>query len=363
MKLFRTDPLISTHQVLSKLKLSIVILNWNGRHHLQRFLPSVVKYSQFDWVEIVVADNCSTDDSYSVIHQEFQGVKYLQLDRNYGFAKGYNLALKDNYSDYLLLLNSDVEVTQNWLDPLIKMMDDNPLIGACQPKIMQLDQPGKFEYAGASGGFIDRFGYPFCRGRLVNEQEEDIGQYDDPISVFWASGAAVMVRGSMWHEFGGFDTDFWAHMEEIDLCWRMKNRGYKIAICPTSKVFHLGGGSLSYGSPQKIFLNFRNNLFLLYKNLPKERLYNTLLIRMIIDGVAAIQFLVTGQLKAFLKVLEAHFNFYKSLKQLKLKRKVLLQKVTTSNHPEVYQGSLIMDFFISKKKKFSSLNFPVNKLN
>ena len=321
-----------------------------------------MKYSNCDWAEIVVADNFSQDNSYNIISKEFPEIKYLQLDHNYGFATGYNLALKDNKADYILLLNSDVEVTENWLDPLIKMMDDNPLIGACQPKIMRLDQPEKFEYAGASGGFIDLYGYPFCRGRFVNVQEEDIGQYDDPISVFWASGAAVIVRGSLWHEFGGFDDDFWAHMEEIDLCWRMKNRGYKIAVCPTSKVFHLGGGSLSYGSPQKIFLNFRNNLFLLYKNLPIGKLFNTLFIRMILDGVAAIQFLVTGQFKGFAKVLEAHLDFYKNLKKLKRKRKELLQKVTTTNHPEVYHGCLIFDFFIARKKKFSDLNFTTTKL-
>ena len=198
---------------------------------------------------------------------------------------------------------------------------------------------------------------------MVDVQEEDIGQYDDAISVFWASGAAILVRGNLWHKFGGFDADFWAHMEEIDLCWRMKNQGYKIAICPASRVFHLGGGSLSYGSPQKIFLNFRNNLFLLYKNLPKGKLFNTLFIRMLLDGVAAMQFLVTGQLKAFSKVLEAHFDFYKSLKQLKVKRKVLLQKVTNLYHPEVYKGSLIFDFFIARKKKFSELNFTTNKLH
>ena len=344
------------------MKLSVVILNWNGAHHIRRFLPSVIKHSQFDWVEIVVADNYSSDDSYNVISKEFPSVKYLQLDQNYGFAKGYNNALKNNISDYILLLNSDVEVTENWLEPLIKMMDEDPLIAACQPKIMQLDQPDRFEYAGASGGFIDRYGYPFCRGRIVNIQEQDLGQYDDQISVFWASGAAVLVRGSLWHEFGGFDTDFWAHMEEIDLCWRLKNRGYKIAVCPTSIVLHLGGGSLSYGSPQKIFLNFRNNLFLLYKNLPKGRLYKTLFIRMLLDGIAAIQFLITGQLKAFFMVLKAHLDFYRNLRKLKLKRKVLLQKVTTPNHPEVYNGSLIFDFFIARKKKFSSLNFKPSKL-
>lgn len=345
------------------MKLSIVILNWNGSHHLKRFLPSVVKYSNYDWVEIVVADNHSDDDSRKVVEQEFPTAEFLQLDRNYGFAEGYNRALKNNDAKYLLLLNSDVEVTENWLEPLIRMMDSNPLIAACQPKIMQLDQPEKFEYAGASGGFIDQYGYPFCRGRLVNFQEHDLGQYDGPISVFWASGAAILVRGTCWHEFRGFDSDFWAHMEEIDFCWRMKNWGYKVAICPESKVFHLGGGSLSYGSPQKIYLNFRNNLFLLYKNLPKGTLYKTLFLRMILDGVAAIQFLVTGQFTAFTKVLAAHRDFYKSLGVLRKKRKELLSKTVTTVHPEIYKGSLIFDFFILKKKTFSSLHFSTNRID
>ena len=219
----------------------------------------MVKNSNFDWAEIVVVDNLSTDDSYKVIKKEFPTVRYVQLGRNYGFANGYNIGLKNNTAEYLLLLNSDVEVTPNWLEPMIQLMDTHPLLGACQPKVRQLAQPDQFEYAGASGGLIDRYGYPFCRGRILNYQEQDLGQYDDAISVFWASGAAVLVRGSLWREFGGFDSDFWAHMEEIDLCWRMKNRGYQIAVCPASTVFHLGGGSLSYGSPQKVFLNFRNN--------------------------------------------------------------------------------------------------------
>ncbi len=344
------------------MKLSIVILNWNGSHHLKRFLPSVVKYSNYDWAEIVVADNHSDDESRIVVEQEFPGVKFLQLDRNYGFAEGYNSALKNNDAEYLLLLNSDVEVTKNWLEPLVQMMDSNSLIAACQPKIMQLGHPEKFEYAGASGGFIDRYGYPFCRGRLINFQEQDVGQYDDPISVFWASGAAILVRGKYWHEFDGFDSDFWAHMEEIDFCWRLKNRGYKIVVCPESKVFHLGGGSLSYGSPQKIYLNFRNNLFLLYKNLPKGKLYKTLFLRMVLDGVAAIQFLVTGQFKAFTKVLAAHRNFYKSLGALRKKRKELLSKAVTTIHPEIYKGSIIFDFFITQKRTFSSLHFPTKPI-
>ncbi|NEW82892.1 MAG: glycosyltransferase family 2 protein [Mariniphaga sp.] len=344
------------------MRLSIVILNWNGCHHLRRFLPSVLKYSNYDWAEIVVADNYSSDESREVVEKEFPNVKYLQLDRNYGFAEGYNRALKNNEAEYILLLNSDVEVTGNWLEPMLKIMDSNPLIGACQPKIMQLEHPEKFEYAGASGGFIDHYGYPFCRGRIVNFMEQDLGQYDLPISVFWASGAAILVRGKLWHEFEGFDADFWAHMEEIDLCWRMKNRGFKIAVCPQSKVFHLGGGSLSYGSPQKIYLNFRNNLFLLYKNLPKEKFYKIMFLRMILDGVAALQFLITGQFTAFTKVPAAHRDFYKSLGRLRKKRKVLLSKVVATDHPEIYKGSIIFDFFISKKRKFSSLKFPANEI-
>jgi GT2 family glycosyltransferase len=345
------------------MKLSIVILNWNGSHHLKRFLPSVIKYSNFDWVEIVVADNHSDDDSRKVVEKEFPRSRYIQLSQNYGFAEGYNRALQGNEAEYILLLNSDVEVTEGWLEPMIRMMDSNQLIAACQPKIMQLDHPEKFEYAGASGGFIDHNGYPFCRGRLVNFQEHDLGQYDDPISVFWASGAAMIVRGDVWKELGGFDADFWAHMEEIDLCWRMKNRGYKVVVCPQSKVYHLGGGSLAYGSPQKIYLNFRNNLFVLFKNLPKGKLNTTLFSRMLLDGVAAIQFLVTGQFKAFTKVLGAHRDFYKSLRKLRKKRKVLLSQTVSTNHPEIYKGSLIFDFFIANKRKFSSLHFPTNEID
>ncbi len=319
----------------------------------------MIKYSSFDWSEIIVADNFSDDDSWRVVEQEFPQVKLLPLDMNYGFAEGYNKALKLSSSDYFLLLNSDVEVTENWLDPLIKTMDNNPLIGACQPKILSLNKPVEFEYAGASGGFIDHYGYPFCRGRIINFQEEDLGQYDNPISVFWTSGAAMLIRGKLWHESGGFDPDFWAHMEEIDLCWRLKNRGYQMVVIPESKVFHLGGGSLAYGSPQKIYLNFRNNLFLLYKNLPKHRLFLTLLIRMILDGVAAVQFLVTGQFRAFVKVLKAHRDFYKSLGKLRRKRKSLKAEITPLNHPEIYMGSIVFDFFMAKKRKFSSLNFPI----
>lgn len=324
---------------------------------MRRFLPSVSRYSSYEWAEIVVADNGSIDNSREVVEKEFPTVKYLQLERNYGFAEGYNRALEHNDADYYLLLNSDVEVTENWLEPLLQFMQSSPETGACQPKILQLDQPEKFEYAGASGGFIDRFGYPFCRGRIMNVQETDNGQYDTPISVFWASGAAVLVRATVWRELEGFDPVFYAHMEEIDLCWRMKNLGYKVVVCPQSKVYHLGGGSLSYGNPQKIYLNFRNNLFLLFKNSPKGKLLPVLFSRMILDGIATMQFLVTGQFKAFQKVLKAHLHFHKRIPYLLAARKKLGRKVLSVKHPEIYRGSIVWDFFIRKKKTFSALNF------
>lgn len=339
------------------MKLSIVILNWNGREFLKRFLPSVVKYSSDLRAEVIVVDNGSEDDSRDVVKNEFPSIRCISLDHNYGFAEGYNKALSQLSSDYYLLLNSDVEVTESWLEPLINCMESNPLAGACHPKILQLDQPDKFEYAGASGGFIDHFGYPFCRGRIMNIQEVDTGQYDDPISVFWASGAAMMVRASVWRKLEGFDKDFYAHMEEIDLCWRMKNLGYKVMSCPSSKVYHLGGGSLAYGNPEKIYLNFRNNLFLLYKNLPENKLYTILLPRMILDGIAALQFLFTGQFTAFLKVLEAHISFHKNRALLKAKRKILITQIVQKNHPEIYHGSIVWDFFIRRIKKFSDMNW------
>ena len=341
------------------MKLSIVILNWNGSHHLRRFLPSVVKYSDREGVEIIVADNCSTDDSCILIEEEFPQIKLLRLNINHGFAEGYNQALKNNKAQYLMLLNSDVKATENWLEPLIKIMDSDPLIAACQPKILSLNEPDKFEYAGASGGFIDHYGYPFCRGRIINSQEQDQGQYENSIPVFWTSGAAMLIRGKLWHESGGFDADFWAHMEEIDLCWRLKNSGYKMVVIPESTVFHLGGGSLAYGSPLKIYLNFRNNLFLLYKNLPKRKFFQTLFTRMTLDGIAAIQFLVTGQFRAFIGVLAAHRDFYKNLGKLRKKRRELHSTVKLTDHPEIYKGSIIFDFFILRIRKFSSLNFKI----
>ncbi len=338
-------------------KLSIVILNWNGSVFLRRFLPSVVQSVDRSWAEVVVADNGSTDDSRRVVEQEFPEVSYLQLERNFGFAAGYNKALQHLDAKYYLLLNSDVEVTEGWLEPLIELMERDATVGACQPKIMSLDRREEFEYAGAAGGFIDRLGYPFCRGRIMNVCEKDQGQYDQSIPVFWATGACMLVRAAVWNELGGFDARFWAHMEEIDLCWRMKNRGYLTWVVPQSVVYHLGGGSLPYENPLKIYLNFRNNLFLLYKNLPKGKLITTLFLRMVLDGVAALQFLLTGQGKAFTKVFAAHMAFYQNLKALRKERRALRKQVTLEHHPEIYRGSIVLDFFLFRKRRFAELKF------
>jgi Predicted glycosyltransferases len=338
-----------------KFKVAIVILNWNGATFLRQYLPSVVRHSACEWCQIVIADNGSTDESRNVIETEFQEVQFLPLDENFGFAKGYNEALKNIDAEYFLLLNSDIQVTEGWLLPLVNAMDKNPLAGACQPKILSMNEPEKFEYAGASGGFIDRLGYPFCRGRILNVCEKDNGQYNQPISVFWATGAAIMVRSSCWEQTGGFDPDFWAHMEEIDLCWRMRNLGYQIQVEPQSVVYHLGGGSLPYQSPLKVYLNFRNNLYLLYKNLPANSFFPIIFFRMVLDGIAGIQFLVTGQWSAFAKVLKAHFDFYHHIPTLSKQRKQLQKVRKVSRHQTIYKGSIIFDFFILRKRKFSQI--------
>jgi hypothetical protein len=339
------------------MKVSIVILNWNGEEFLRKYLPSVIRFSDFSWAEIVIADNGSTDNSETVVKNEFPTVKYLQLDKNYGFAEGYNRALATIDADYFLLLNSDIEVTEGWFKPLVEIMDSDDSIGACQPKIMCLNNRDTFEYAGAGGGFIDKYGYPFCRGRILNELEKDEGQYNDSGEIFWASGACMLVRAKLWRDMNGFDSDFWAHMEEIDMCWRMKNRGYKVMYAANSIVYHLGGGSLSYGNPLKIYLNFRNNLFLLYKNLPKKNFARRIFTRMILDGIAAMHFLSTGEFKAFKKVFAAHISFYKSLKAIKKKRRELLTKVKKDSHNEIFPNSLIWNFYIKRIKKFSELKW------
>ena len=308
-----------------KIKTAVVVLNWNGKDWLEKFLPTLVKHSQE--ATVFVADNASTDDSVDFIKSNFPTIKIIINATNGGYAKGYNDALKLIDAEYFVLINSDIEVTEGWLSPIIDLMDSDKKIAVCQPKLLDYKERNTFEYAGASGGFIDNLGYPFCRGRIFDDLEIDKGQYNDAIEVFWATGACLFVRVSNFNEIGGLDEDFFAHQEEIDLCWRLKNKGYKIMVQPKSIVFHVGGGTLNSGSPFKTHLNFRNNLFMLFKNLPASSLFTTIPIRLVLDGVAALTFL--NKEKGFQHVLaiaKAHFIFYFEIPKLMVKRQKIKQK-------------------------------------
>ena len=303
---------------MHKSKVAVVILNWNGKAFLEKFLPVVLKFSEV--AEVIVADNKSSDDSVYFLKSQFPQVSIILNPSNDGFAKGYNLALKQVQSEYYVLLNSDVEVTKNWIEPIIKLMDANLKIAACQPKILDYNHPTKFEYAGAAGGFIDKYGYPFCRGRIFNILEDDRSQYNNIKEVFWATGACMFIRAEAFWKVGGFDDDYFAHMEEIDVCWRMKNIGYKVYIEPSSKVYHVGGGTLNKLSPRKTFLNFRNNLVTLTKNAAPRFLFFKIIYRMVLDGVAALKFLAEGNGSHFIAVVKAHFSYYKHLPSTLKKR-------------------------------------------
>ena len=331
-------------------RIAVVVLNFNGKIFLKRFLPLVIKNSK--GAEIVVADNASTDDSVDFLKNNFPSLRLLINNENNGFAGGYNWALSQIKAEYYVLLNSDIEVTENWLGPLLQLMESDKNIAACQPKILSYHQKQYFEYAGASGGFIDKLGYPFCRGRVFETLERDEGQYDDVREVFWATGACLFVRAEVFQELGGLDEDFFAHMEEIDFCWRAKNEGYKIYVQPQSVIYHVGGGTLPKSSAHKTYLNFRNNFMLLYKNLPKRRVWKVLILRLFMDGLAGLKFLLDGHPKDMVAVIKAHFYFYGHLGALKIKRKKLNQ------HPVsmMYQKSLVADHFVRGKKRFSQLN-------
>ena len=295
-------------------KLSVVILNWNGAEMLRTFLPSVVEYSALDGVEICVADNGSTDESCQVVETEFPTVRLIRLGDNYGFAEGYNRALAQIASEYYLLLNSDVEVTQGWLSPLLDYMETHPEVAACQPKVLSQRDKQMFEYAGACGGFIDRYGYPYCRGRILGTVEKDCGQYNEVASLFWATGAALMVRSKDFQEVGGLDAAFFAHMEEIDFCWRLRSRGRGIVCIPQSTVFHVGAATLKKENPRKTYLNFRNNLLMLYKNLPESELRFVMCVRSVLDCVAAFQYLVKGDTANWRAVWKARHD-YKTMRK------------------------------------------------
>jgi len=339
------------------LKVSVVILNWNGKHFLEKFLPSVVEYSSIPDVEIVIADNASTDDSLEFLNSEYPVLKTIILDKNYGFAEGYNKALAQLDSEYFVLLNSDVEVTAGWIQPIISMMDADKQIAACQPKLRWFDEKQYFEYAGAAGGFIDKFGYPFCRGRIFSTVEIDNGQYDTIEDIFWATGACLFVRADLYKQSGGLDGDFFAHMEEIDLCWRLKGLGYRIVYNPQSVVYHVGGGTLPKSNPFKTYLNFRNNITLLFKNSFKGNIGVLLFQRMILDGIAALRFIASGEFGNFWAVFKAHMYLYSNYRTLLLKRKHNKNIFIQNTHKEMYNRSIVFSYFLKKKQYFDSLTF------
>jgi GT2 family glycosyltransferase len=291
-------------------KVSVVILNFNGRKYLEQFLPSVVA-ATYSNMEIIVADNASTDDSLPFVRGAYPSIRIIELTRNHGYAGGYNQALKQVQSDYYVLLNSDVEVEPGWIEPVIELMEKDKTIGACQPKILSYKQRDHFEYAGAAGGWMDCLGYPFARGRIFDICEEDHGQYNDEQKIFWASGAALFVRAHLYREAKGLDTYFFAHMEEIDFCWRLQLLGHSIYVCPSSVVYHVGGGTLPKGNERKVFLNFRNNMIMLAKNLPKRQSFWKIPLRILLDFISAFKSLFAGEFVYFLAVGEAHLAFFK----------------------------------------------------
>jgi GT2 family glycosyltransferase len=338
------------------LRTAIVILNWNGAHYLQQFLPALREYTASPEVDIYVADNGSTDNSLLILGKYFKEVKILLLNRNYGFAEGYNRALAQIEADYYVLLNSDVEVTPGWLEPMLDYLQENTEVAACQPKILSHHNRTHFEHAGAAGGFIDRLGYPFCRGRILAVTEEDRGQYDEVCDVFWASGACLVIRADVFEKEGGFDDDFFAHMEEIDLCWRLKSRGYRVVCVPQSKVYHVGGGTLHVEHPRKTYLNFRNNLFLLYKNLPQKQLFPVLFVRFFMDYLAAFQLFVTGKPQNAKAVFKARLDFRKMLPSFKSKREENLQKTTQILIPQIARKSVILNYYLLGRKTYKADN-------
>ena len=341
-------------------KTAVVILNWNGIGYLKMFLGSVNKYSSDKDTVIFVADNGSTDGSLEWITANYTGVKIIRLEKNHGFAGGYNMALSQIDARYFVLLNSDIEVTAGWLQPLVSFMDNNPDVASCQPKIRSYYQKDQFEYAGAAGGFIDRYGYPFCRGRIFDKIEKDNGQYDSQIDIFWASGACMIVRSDAWKRCGGFDSDFFAHMEEIDLCWRFNKAGFRVSYIPESVVYHVGGGSLPYDSPFKTYLNFRNSLFLLYKNLPDNELHTIMFARRLLDGMAALRFLLSGNFRSFKSVWRAHMDYYKNIRDLKKKRE-MVKKLEVNKFPvQILNKSIVFEFYLKGNRTFSSLNTKVD---
>jgi len=341
------EKLIMENEVLAEVKIAIVILNWNGKALLEQFLPSVIAHSKE--AIVYVADNASSDDSVHFVTSTFPSVKIIQNTENGGYAKGYTDALKHIEADIYCLLNNDVEVTAHWLEPIIKTFQENPNIAIIQPKLLDYNKKDAFEYAGAAGGFIDKYGYPYCRGRIFNSIEKDNGQFDDTSEIFWASGACLFIRSNVFKELNGLDEAFFAHMEEIDLCWRAKNLGYINMYVGASTIYHVGGATLSNANPKKTFLNFRNSLFALTKN-ANGHIFWLIFVRLLLDGIAGVKFLIELKPRHTLAILKAHLSYYQHLSQLLNKRK------NTKNKKKYYQlTSIVVAYFVNKKTMFKSL--------
>ncbi|MDR2010857.1 MAG: glycosyltransferase family 2 protein [Bacteroidales bacterium] len=335
-------------------KTAVAILNWNGINFLKEFVPVLLKNTDKNIADIWVIDNGSTDESVSFLKNTFPEIKLVPLDKNYGFAEGYNKGLSQINAKYYLLLNSDIEVTHKWLEPLLELMENNPNIAICSPKLLDYKKRDHFEYAGAAGGYIDKYGYPFCRGRIFENIEKDMGQYDNLTECMWVSGAALMIRSELYNKVGGFDDAFFAHQEEIDLCWRLQNLGYKIVCEPKSHVFHIGGGTLEKGNPRKTYYNFRNSLFLIKKNLPQGQRRRSLFMRFFLDGIATVRMIFQGLPKDAVAVVKAYFHFWIKLGEMKKKRKLIKPK-KTKYLKGFYNKSIVFQNFITKKENFRDL--------
>ncbi len=333
---------------------AVVILNWNGKKFLEKFLPSVVA-SLYPNLQLIVGDNASTDDSIAFLEANYPQVSIIQNDQNYGFAGGYNQVLNRVTADYFVLLNSDVEVPENWIRPVVDLMQSHEGIAVAQPKLKWQGNKQQFEYAGAAGGFIDKYAYPFCKGRIFDEVELDTHQYEEVSDIFWASGAAFFIKSKAWREVNGLDADLFAHMEEIDLCWRLKNLGYRIVYCPEAEVYHVGGGTLAAVNPFKTYLNFRNNLIIMQKNLPKEELFKKIFIRFWLDFAAWFQYLIKGKPKFALAISKAHLHFFKHYNQTAKKRTA--KQLPLGMLDGVYPHSIVWAYFIKKIKVFNDLKW------
>ena len=340
-----------TNTIFGYLKIIVAILNYNGEKWLKQFLPIVVSKSKD--AEVVIIDNASTDSSLKFLSQYFPSIKVIINNENFGFAGGYNQGLKDLNADYFILLNSDVEVTDNWIMPVINLLESSDNIVAAQPKVLAYNNKSKFEHAGAAGGMMDKYGYPFCRGRIFHKTEEDLNQFPENKEVFWATGACLFIKASVYKEQKGFDENYFAHMEEIDLCWRIKNSGKQIYYCSESTIYHVGGGTLSYMSPFKTYLNFRNSLYTLHKNYDGW-IFPKIIFRLLLDGIAGIKFLLGGEFKNILSIIRAHFHYYKHIPTLNKQRKATTKK-NYHSLIGVYNKSIVWQFFGLKKEKYTDL--------